>query len=160
MTIHELHTRRTAAHGFTLIESMVALLVLSIGLIGIAALHGQALSASRTAVNRTKAINLAADMADRIRVNRTAEAAYENAAANHNCDPDSGGAATDCTPAELAEHDRWVWEDLVADSLPGGSGDVAVDMATDPPTYTITVTWDEVGEGQLTHTTDLQVPQF
>lgn len=154
------HRMPATQRGFTLIESMVALLVLSVGLIGVAALHGQGLNASRTAVYRTIAINLSADMADRIRVNRRGGAAYESTAANHGCDPNSGGAAVDCSPAELAEHDLFVWEDLVADSLPNGVGDVTVDATTDPTTYTITVTWDEVGEGSLTHTARLQVPEF
>ncbi len=147
-------------HGFTLIESMVALLVLSVGLIGIAALHGHGLNASRTAYYRTIAINLSEDMADRIRLNRTAGADYELAAANNNCDPFRGAPVQDCTPTELARHDRFVWEGLVADALPNGAGGIAVDAATNPPTYTITVTWDEVGQGQLTHTAELQLPQF
>lgn len=146
-------------HGFTLIESMVALLVLSIGLIGIAALHGQGLNASRTAIYRTTAVNLSADMADRIRTNRVAGTAYENAAADHGCDP-SGGAAIDCTPVELAEHDLLRWENRVSNLLPNGTGDVTVDDTTDPVTYTIEVTWDEVGEGSLTHSARIQVPQF
>lgn len=145
--------------GFTLIESMVALLVMSIGLIGIAALHGQGLNASRTAIYRTTAINLSADMADRIRANRVAGTAYGNAAADNNCDPNSG-PAVDCTPTELAEHDLFVWEALVSDSLPNGTGEVTVDDSTDPTTYTIEVTWDEVGAGALTHSTSIQIPQY
>ena len=47
--------------GFTLIEAMVALIVLSVGLLGIAALYGQTLRASRTSLYRTEAVNLAAD---------------------------------------------------------------------------------------------------
>lgn len=152
--------RRSAQRGFTLIESMIALLVLSVGLIGIAALHAQGLSASRTAIYRSTAINLSADMADRIRVNREASAAYGNAGADHDCDPNTGGTAVDCTPAEMAEHDLFVWEDLVGDSLPDGVGTVAVNTATDPATYTITVSWTEISEGQLDHVTTIQVPEF
>ncbi len=142
--------------GFTLIESMVALLVLSIGLIGIAAMHGQGLTAGRTAVNRTFAINLSADMADRIRANRLAETAYNNAEANNGCD----NGTTDCSSAELAAHDLFVWSDVVEDTLPGGTGTVVADDTTDPTTYTITVQWDEPGAGQLTHETTIQVPEF
>src|SRR5690606_1731695 len=66
--------------GFSLLEAMVALVVLSVGMLGIAALHGQSLAASRTAQLRTQAVNLAGDMADRIRVNRLGAAAYAGAA--------------------------------------------------------------------------------
>ena len=57
-----------------MVEVLVALVVLAIGLLGIAALYLNSLQAGRTAVYRTEAINLAADLADRIRMNRTAQA--------------------------------------------------------------------------------------
>lgn len=151
---------RRPERGFTLIEALVALLVLSVGLIGVAALHGQGLNASRTAFYRTQAVNLSADMADRIRLNRTAGTAYENAPADRNCDPNTGGAPADCSSVELAEHDLFVWGDLVAELLPDGDGSVSVDDTTTPTTYTITITWTEVGAGTMTHSADIQVPQF
>ena len=49
--------------GFSLIEALVALVVLSVGMIGIAALYGQGLGAARTALYRTIAVNLAASTA-------------------------------------------------------------------------------------------------
>lgn len=143
-----------AQRGFSLIEAMVALLVLSVGLIGIAALHTQGLSASRTALYRTTAVNLAADMADRIRVNRIAGAAYNNAAAVHNC------VTADCSPEDLAENDLSVWEALVDASLPDGAGEVTADTGTDPTTYTIDVTWNEAGDGERTFTTVVQIPEI
>lgn len=60
----------------------------------------------------------------------------------------------------MAEHDLFVWEANVADALPGGTGTISVDDTTNPTTYTITITWDEVGQGQLSHETELQLPQF
>ena len=102
--------------GFSLVEALVALVVLSVGMIGIAALHGQSLGAARTAQYRSVAIVLASDMADRIRLNRTAQVAYMGAAVNNNCN--AGGGAT-CTPAQLAAYDLWVWNQEVAQRLPG-----------------------------------------
>jgi type IV pilus assembly protein PilV len=122
---------------------MVALLVLSVGMIGVAALHGQALSASGTAVRRSLAIGLASDIADRVRVNRSAQLAYENAAADNDCDEPTGGGGIDCTPAEMAAHDLFLWQAQVGQSLPGGQGAVDVDVTTNPTTYTVTVSWDE-----------------
>ena len=81
--------------GFTLIETMVALLVISVGMIGVAALHGQALSSSGVALRRSVAIGLASDIADRIRVNRAAGAAYQGAAADNNCAAPTGGGGAD-----------------------------------------------------------------
>src|SRR5690606_4205963 len=77
-------------HGFTLVESLVSLVVLSVGMIGIAALYTQGLGAGRTAQYRSLAVNLVADMADRIRANRLALGAYAGAAADNDCDPSGG----------------------------------------------------------------------
>jgi type IV pilus assembly protein PilV len=144
--------------GFSLVEALVALVVLSVGMIGIAALHGQSLSAARTAQYRSVAIVLASDMADRIRLNRTALAAYMGAAANNNCGP-PGGA--NCAPAALAAHDLWVWNQEVTQRLPGGAWQVVVNPGTIPPTYTITLSWSEVGQAlPVTYQLVLQQPNF
>jgi type IV pilus assembly protein PilV len=149
--------------GFTLIEAMVALVVLSVGMIGIAAMYGQGLTAGRTAELRSQAVNLVADMADRIRVNRLGGAAYEGTAANKKCDPQSGGPV-DCTPAEMAAHDLYVWDAQIASQLPKGQGTVDYDSSSTPPTYTITVSWTEVGQdtsnGTMQYQAAVQIPDF
>jgi len=129
--------------GFTLIETMVALLVISVGMIGVAALHGQALASSGIALRRSVAIGFASDIADRVRVNRGAGVAYQAAAADNNCDDPTGGGGVDCTPAQMAAHDLFVWRAQIAQNLPGGTGAVAVNTATNPTTYTVTVSWAE-----------------
>jgi type IV pilus assembly protein PilV len=145
--------------GFSLVESMIALVVLSVGMIGMAALYSQGLGAGRTAQFRNLAINLVADMADRIRMNRLGQADYGNLAANNACDPQSGGGV-DCTPDMMAAHDLFVWNQQVQQSLPNGAGLVQFNNATNPPTYTVQVSWDEVGAGNLAHQVVLQVPTF
>lgn len=126
--------------GFSLIEALVALIVLSVGMIGMAALYARGLSAGRTALHRTIAVNHVADMADRIRANRLAGAAYNAAGAPNACDP---GGGTDCTPAQLAAYDKLVWATILDRELPGGAGTVEFTPGT-PPTYTITVSWQDV----------------
>jgi type IV pilus assembly protein PilV len=141
--------------GFGLVESLVALVVISVGMIGIAALYGQGLSASRTALYRTQAVNLVSDMADRIRVNRRGGAAYGGAAANRNCDP---GGNTDCTTTQMAEHDLFVWQAQVAAQMPGGAGTVQY-LGTTPPTYTVRVQWQDVG-GAQNHQVAVRIPNL
>jgi type IV pilus assembly protein PilV len=126
--------------GFSLIEALAALLVLSVGLIGMAALFGQGLGAARTALHRTIAVNLVAEMADRIRANRLAAAGYNAAGAPNGC---GAGGGSDCTPAELAAYDKLEWAALVGRELPDGVGTVAFAPGA-PPTYTITVAWRDV----------------
>jgi type IV pilus assembly protein PilV len=142
-------TTRVHNSGFTMVEVLVALVVLAIGLLGIAALYLNSLQAGRTAIYRTEAIALAADLADRIRMNRTAQAAYGSLFADVEVpDPDcttTGG----CTDVELAATDLSNWKAALGQALPNGEGQVDVTLpvaAGEPATYLVTVRWAEVGE--------------
>lgn len=151
--------------GFSIVEALVALVVLSIGMLGIAALYVESLRAGRSAIYRTQAVNLASDMADRIRANRTAGNAYALAAgdapATQSCAPP--GTAT-CAPATLAQDDMARWLTAINDQLPGNGnatpdGTIVVAPGA-PPTsqYTIQVTWSEPGELQpLTYVLNMQI---
>lgn len=147
---------RKSIQGFTLIEALVSLVVLSVGMIGIAALYAQGLGAGRTAQYRSQAVNLAADMADRIRLNRTAQAAYAGAGVNNNC---RAGGGVNCTPAQMAADDLFVWNQQVQALLPNGQAQIQFNPATVPETYTIQLQWSEVGDpNPLTYSLAIQVP--
>lgn len=134
--------------GFSLVEVLIALVVMSVGMLGIAGLYVQGLQAGRTSTFRHHAVTLAGDVADRIRANPIAGAAYDHAANapgddSNNCV--AGGV--DCDAASMAAHDIFLWQAQAADTLPSGA--VAVVFATPvgaPPTYQITVSWTEPGE--------------
>lgn len=151
-------TGRHLQSGFGLVEALVALVVVSVGMIGIAVLYGQGLGASRTALYRTQAVILASDMADRIRLNRRAGVAYQSggAGADRKCGP--GGGAT-CSPTQMADHDLWVWNAQIDQQLPAADGKVTYGAAA-PPSYTIEITWQEVGLGAITHTLVIRVPDL
>lgn len=141
--------QRKKTGGFTLLEALVALVVLSVGMLGIAALFVDSVARGRTALARTKAVVMAADMADRIRANSIAGAAYGGAAANNNCTDGATSGAVLCTPVQMAAHDLLLWQSSIADprvGLPDGTGTVVHDASTSPDTYIITITWTEVGE--------------
>ncbi len=145
--------------GFTLVEAMVSLVVLSVGMIGIAALYAHGLGAGRTAQYRTEAVNLVADMADRIRANRLGGAAYAGALANNGCDPQNG--AVNCTPIQMAAHDLFLWDQQVQQRLPNGAWQVLVNPGADPPSFQIQVSWTEVGQAlPVQHQMVIQVPNF
>lgn len=57
--------------GVSLVEVMVAVLVFAVGLLGVAALQGLSLQGTQTAFHRTQALNLASEVADFARVNRS-----------------------------------------------------------------------------------------
>ena len=136
--VHRRQRTPQGVGGFSLIEAMVALLVLSIGLLGIAALYVETLRASRTALYRTEAVVQATDLADRMRANRNPANAY---ACGNPCVPANGGNA-------IADADLADWMNAIAAALPAGSANVAftAPTATTPAVYLITVNWTEVGQ--------------
>ncbi len=142
------------ARGFTLVEAMVALVVLAVGMLGIAGLYVTTLRSGGGAIYRMQAVNLAADLADRIRANRGANVAYGAAAANNNC---YGAASVDCTPVQMAANDLFVWQQQIAAILPGGNGTVVVPAGAVPFTYTITINWTESGGTALNYVLTLQI---
>jgi type IV pilus assembly protein PilV len=139
---------RNRQTGFTLVEAVVALVVLAVGMLGIAGLYIEGLRSSHTALARTTAVNLAADMADRIRANPAATIAYAGVGPGLNNLCVNGPA--DCSPAQLANDDWFWWNQDVQNRLPQGTNTaVAVAVANPTPfttTYTIVMTWPETGQ--------------
>ena len=130
---------RRSHSGFTLIEAMVALVVLSIGLLGIAALYVETLRASRTSLNRSVAVTLATGLADRMRANRNPADAYDCAGA---CAAGEGGNA-------IAIADITDWVNTITQQLPEGTGSITYvppANAVSPDAYVVQVNWTEVGQ--------------
>ena len=128
--------------GFTLVEVLIALIVMSVGMLGIAGLYVTSMQAGRTSVLQHHAVTLAGDIADRIRANPRAGAAYGLAGANNNCV--NGGV--NCTPGEMAANDIFLWDQQAAATLPNGAVNIVFNNGVNPPTYQITVSWTEPGE--------------
>jgi len=141
---------RHSQHGFTLVEVLVALIVMAVGMLGVAALYIEGLRSGSSSVARSNAVSLAADMADRIRANPNAAADYAAGgpgSANQNCVSENG--AVICTPTQLAEDDWFWWYQDVQNRLPGGSdAQINTNPAGAPIVeYTITLNWSEAGQG-------------
>ncbi len=128
--------------GFTLVEVLIALIILSVGMLGIAGLYVHSMQAGRTSLFRHHAVTLAGDVADRIRANPRAGAAYALAGGDNNC-VDGG---IDCTPAQMAANDIFLWDQQAVDTLPTGTVTIVFDNGVVPPTYAITIAWTEPGE--------------
>jgi type IV pilus assembly protein PilV len=111
-------------------------------MLGIAGLSALTLRSGSGSIARTQAISLADDIADRIRANRNASAAYGGAGANKGC---VGTGAANCSSADMAATDLFFWGLQVQQALPSGAGTVQVTGAAAPFTYQITVKWAEQG---------------
>jgi type IV pilus assembly protein PilV len=147
---------RSRARGVSIVEVLVALLVLSIGMLGIAGLFVESVRNSRTALLRTQAVNLVSDMGDRIRSNANAREAYDmglydDAPSTYACAPTADDAGDNCSITELAEDDLARWQAAVRETLPA-TGDeqpradvefVEPDAAGQPDRYRIVVEWRE-----------------
>lgn len=147
--------RRQWARGFTLVEVLVALVVMSVGMLGIAGLYLEGLRWGRTSLYRTTAVGLAADMADRIRANPLAGAAYAGTGPGADGGCVNGGVA--CTADELAADDWFTWSAELQQQLPtGANGEITV-SSTVPQTYRVTISWPEAGlEEPATYSLSLQ----
>lgn len=140
---------RRVQSGFTMVEALVALVVLVIGLLGIAALLLRSLQDGRAAIYRTQAVNLAADLADRIRANRSAQTDYGTLFADVPAVVPACLTTAGCSDTQLASTDLSTWKATLAQLLPNGQGQVAVTLpaiAGDPTGYVVTVQWAEVSE--------------
>jgi len=153
-----------SAAGFTLLEVLVAVMVLSIGLLGLASLQVNGLRFNHSAYMRTQATLLAEEIADRMRANRPSLASYSGTnlavAAVAACNTAAG-----CTSAEMAQNDLAQWQQSLAGLLPNGQGLVCFDTVTTPPTaaelnstpaapscdgggtYAIKIWWDDNRDG-------------
>lgn len=114
--------------GFTLVESMIAAVVLAIGLLGLAAMQSMALTKNIGANETTRVSNLAADMVERVQFNR------RNVTAYHNIQVSS--STTTCpaiTVSVMASGDCVQWRTLLLNSgLQNVVGSVTLNPA--PPT--------------------------
>lgn len=141
--------------GFSLLEVMIALVIMSIGMLGIAGLYVNSLQAGRTAMFRHNAIILASDVADRIRANRTAGIAYIDPVGNYNmCDK-----AVECDEAAMAANDIFLWQQQADATLPDGEVEVLFDDTGPVWTYTINVGWSEPNE-DLDYSVEIPVNPF
>ena len=128
--------------GVSLIESMIALLVISIGLLGIAALQITAMGQNTSALHHSQAVWIAYNMSDRIRANINQFSNYNGIDTNNSYTQDCMSAA--CSSAQMLTADAADWSAMVS-SLPTGRGIIATPVTANE--LNVTVMWDDEGAG-------------
>ncbi|MCP4429372.1 MAG: type IV pilus modification protein PilV [Gammaproteobacteria bacterium] len=129
--------------GLSLIESMVALLVISVGLLGIAALQVTSMQQNNSALHHSQAVWIGYNIADRIRANMAQFGSYVGTDTNSTYSQDCTTGA--CTAAALVVADQQDWATAVQ-NLPGGRGTIT-QTAGVPDELLIRVMWDDDGTG-------------
>lgn len=136
---HPKKTRRSA--GFSLIEVLISMIILSIGLLGLAGLQSTGLRNNHSAYLRSQATLLAYDIVDRMRANRTTalNGSYNLALTATPEVPKKNCTTTICTEAELAAYDLHSWFQNLTAILPGGDSKIELNASV----VTVTLQWDE-----------------
>jgi len=152
--------------GFTLIETLVSLIIISLGILGFALLQIESLKAAKTATERSRAIHFASNMMDQIRTNKTMIDEYSTPLGNSStltqpksCADENSTAATTtpkCQPEEMAAYEIWTWKEAIADPKLGfGSSNPALPQTAksgitingrNPADVEILIEWNEKAE--------------
>lgn len=119
-------TYTSKSQGFTLIEVMLALVIFSIGLLGLASLQGNSLQQSHNAYSRTQAMYLAYDILDRMRANRSEATSYDIGTGTVGAPGTTCILTTDtCSKSSIRLADRYLWKEDLKTTLPLGDGSIS-----------------------------------
>jgi len=135
------------AQGFSMIEVLVTLLIISLALLGTAGLQAFSMRQNQGGQFRSQAVFLVADLAERIEANKRgavngtnyviATSGVPNAAALPPCSPGP------CGDNDMAEFDMSQWQRAVAATLPRSTWTVTRAGGPAQFTYTIQVSWED-----------------
>jgi type IV pilus assembly protein PilV len=134
---------KSLQRGISLMESLIALLVLALGIMGLAGVQTRLLTDTRTSNYRAIAVGLIDDLNNRILLNRDAalKVPSDYALTWDAADTVSKDCvANQCLGAEMAQSDLFQWRAAVAAALPGGKGSVFL-STTDARQIGIAVAW-------------------
>lgn len=135
---------RRRQRGDTMIEILVTILVLAVGVLGVAAMQITTLKNLNSSHSASIAAMLAEDFSERMRANSAAALANDY---NHSAAPTevTNCVSNACDAAALAIYDMDAWWQSMSANLPSATGQVTRAAGSD--TFVITVRWDEDRSG-------------
>lgn len=134
--------------GMTMLEVLIAMLVLSFGALGMISLGTIAARDQQLALFHHRAVAAADDLLARVRANPGGIAAYAGDPVAGQCSS-SGSAAIACTPAAMAAHDLFEWRAHHLAGLPSGTAEILFDPGGAPPGLRIAIGWSVRGSPQV-----------
>jgi type IV pilus assembly protein PilV len=173
------HHRAGVQRGFSMIELLVAVLIMGVGVLGVTGLQMVSLQNNRDALMRTEALQMAYNILDRVRVNPgtgVPGANYDGVAFDDAPAAPADCVANNCSAGQMATFDLSLWkcalgghstETVCTDirnnnllpaltdqpGLPDGNGQIAVDGAG---VISVSVRWSGFGDAQQTITIESQ----
>lgn len=142
--------------GVGLLEVLVTVVILSVGILGIAALQFQSKRLQHEAIQRTYAAMLAHDILERLRANPSelpaAPVVVGGGTVGAEPTPTCVGLASQCTAFQLYQHDLWEWEQMMDGAAEVANGEslggfvAPTGCITGPAgggtgTYTVAIAW-------------------
>ena len=143
--------RMKLSRGFTLIEVLIALVVLAVGLLGLAGLQVMSLKNNQSTYVRGQANLIAMDVIDRVRVNPLAKNLYLTtvvAVSNNSSDTQCNqckGTDNSCTPPQLVIQDLCDWQEQLSKLSTEATGAITNINGI----YSIAIRWDENRDGAV-----------
>ncbi len=141
-----MRTMNSTNGGFSLLEVLIATVLMSIGLIGVASLQLTSSVYTESGLHRSHASTLAQEVFERMRINyREAKAGSYDIATLPTGTSSCGGTGADCTPSQLKDHDLLAWASRVNALLPGADAWIITgpDDGENPVDIAITLVWSQ-----------------
>jgi type IV pilus assembly protein PilV len=154
----KIETRNPASRlsrGFSLIEVLVTLVIISLATLGMAKLQAVSMQTNTNALFESQAATLARDIIERIRANPAGDYTTAfNQAVPVAVIPSCNGAGANCDAAAMAQHDLMEWKCtlgvtafsvacaplVVGGQLPNGNGSITIAANT----YTVSIRWFDI----------------
>lgn len=157
--IHKKRFKRQNQKGFTLLEILVALVLLGLGFGGMLMLQYKSLQFSSISYYRGISSQVISGLAASIRANSATLAAYDNVGGTYTYNPNGGVdsilapttncvGVTTCTPTQVALEDIYWARRAVRAQLPGG--DLYVKYDSTEQSFNVIVLWQDPENNSLT----------
>ena len=143
--------RKKHSIGFSLLEVLVAFVILAIGILGVGKMLLIAHKSNSSNFARQQAVQSAYDIMDRIRSNRQAGISGNYNGGNlvnagapaHPASPSTNCDVSSCSSSALAAYDTWQWLTTNVSQLPNGCGSVNTAVNGTNTVVTVIVQWDD-----------------
>ena len=118
------HPRSRLQRGISLIESLVAIVVMALGILGVLGVQMRTLTDTQTTVYRAQAIRLIEDLSERMKTNPNALANINNYVSDFSDEPTPGDCSDGCSHSDQAAYDLALWKQAIKTQLPLGKASV------------------------------------